>query len=993
MAILNKRILAHFLKSKELQSIRNGKRRFVQLKKNNIYLDKKGPSECSKSLKPGGSENNESYTIRTSNDRSYDGNVRIDHLSNHTSNSYKNDKLSGENKAGRMSEAMPYQRQKEQDGIWMMEEKEEGEIERRKENIKMNDFHYFNIYLLKGNDFVMFVSRYNFYENKNMYACILIHLNTIYSTLTVKDIIKILEKIYEQNKTSFSHHFIKGNKILNLYTHLCNNLNKFNTSDIITLLKCCSYTTNEYPVKCLKLLKKIILSKPLSCFTNKQIHDICSCLIKIKNDFHSKKLSYDDTLHLKMQNHLRCTILNMGMHHFFENLPLYISLTKPYPYEGSTRLASKFVGHVELASCDNDVKLASCANQNNSVNHDSRRMKNTCELILLNKMNELSGNSVLAAVSIIKWMDLKNPSLFMHICETFFQNMSCLDTKYVVRLWRKCHSLKLQKKVKKDYSPREDRSGGMVNFHPDETNKRTRNMFIATHQHRDGDNNDDLSSGTMDERRTDDNNNVDLNIRGNAETAQTEEEEEEEGSNVLLNFINNRVYQMSLAQLNRVTYGIYSFLENMKQYSHLSNLKNNMNLLFSMSVQHVTNYLDREIFHHNSGNKSNWNNNIDSTTSNKEGSLFLDRSYIYGGDHTSLQSDLQKVGRNAYDINMNTDYIYISSSGVYVNKGRKKFFHMDGEEVLSENDSVHLSNKRGFNEELSSSESLADQTKVTHICDILLNISYLNISKNHRKIKHVYEYMNKLIRQEKILMDVNNLLNVLMCISNLYFKTSDNYVFHLYRYILHMLEKKKWEFNTNNFNKLSIAIAPLLHEQNNLISNYSDFLLFFIKNEVIPLRSCVFTLQNIMKNISFKLNESLIMLKLAIISRIDSFLQDVFEYTSHGLSSAEIGKADSSYKSNTGDHPDDDFKSYLLLHSINESTMTCIIISLSMILQNSKYGSKIKDEATTLICSIVRHISNNSLEKIPKKYIHAELLEALSNEEGRIKKFFFKTDV
>ncbi|KJP89371.1 hypothetical protein AK88_01037 [Plasmodium fragile] len=765
------------------------------------------------------------------------------------------------------------------------------------EHRQMNDFHYFNIFLLKGSDLVKLTSTYNLCENKNMYACILLHLSNVYESIPVRDVVKLLKNILEQNKASFSHHFIKGKKISDLYKHVCHQLDKLNTAEVIDLLKCACYTTQDFPVECISLLCRVIGSKPLSSFHPKQLHEICSCLIKMKNEFSLRKLIYDYTLHVKMLEHVKERIVGCDAQAFFEYLPLYISLSKGAP------------PHV-------------------AASPPERNLRKTCELIFLNHLNELNREFLLPAVSIFKWLDVRNHSIFFHMCDAFVHNAFVLDVKYVVRFWRKCHSLRFEKGGRKGHVEGEKRTVPW-----DEPLRRGNKEAV-------------INTPGEDNPVTRKAGHVLSEERPHLE----HEKEEEEGSNVLLSFINRKVYHMTPPQLARITYGLYSFVENMKQYSQLSSLRNNMNLLFSMAVQYVLNYLDRGSLHH-------------------EGVPPSDPIYKGAAD-----MPLTCEGEHPSNINMSTDYIYIYESGVHVSRG--------GEH--------HLPSDRSSRDGVLSSGSSPRRVNLTHACDILLNISYLNTSQNHRKIKEAYECIKKIITQEDPPAELNHLLSLLLCMSNLYHRTRDNYVFHLYKQIFHMLQMHKTNFNAHHFNRLSIAVTPLMQEKNNLIGGYAELLCFFIENEVVPLRSCVFTLQHVMKKICIKLSDPLVKLLLVIIRRIYTFLSDVHAHVvKSGADNG--GDEDSLVNVNEGDcsHSSanrDAFKRFLLLHSINDSTLTCVLVSLSLVLQNARYGTGARDEAAELLCKVISYVSTGSLEKIPKKYIHAGLLDALPPDDSRVKK-------
>ncbi|GAB64451.1 hypothetical protein PCYB_011840 [Plasmodium cynomolgi strain B] len=718
---------------------------------------------------------------------------------------------------------------------------------KQREHTKMSDFHYFNIYLLGGSDFVKLTSFYSFCENKNMYACILLHLSTVYESIPVRDIMKVLKNILQQNKASFSHPLVKGKRITHLYKHMCQHLDKLNTAEVISLLTCACYTTKAFPVESVRMLCRVILAKPLGCFHPTQIHEICSCLIKMKTEFSLRKLPYDDALHVKMREH-----------------------------------------------------------------------------------HALS-----------------------------------LDTKYVVRFWRKCHSLRFEKGGR-----RGDMDGAKRTVSSDETLRfrSTRGGVITTlGEDHPMDYPVTLKTGeVLSEERP--------HLGG---TTTQGEGEEEEGSNVLLSFINSKVYHMTPPQLSRVTYGLYSFVENMKQYSQLSSLRNNMNFLFSMAVQYVLNYLDRGALHQDEIPPSS-----DSIRKKATADVVLSSE----GDHSSY-------------ISMNTDYLYISSSGVHIRRGDRGGVDLPSDNCAGDGLPTKGCPPKGCPPKgCPPSGSSPRRGNLTHACDILLNISYLNTSQNHRKIKDAYDCVKKIITQEAeeeeeedhSSVELDNLLSLLLSMSNFYHRTRDNYVFHSYKQILHMLERKKLKFNTNHFNKISIAITPLLQEKNNLIAGYAHLICFFIENEVVPLRSCVFTLQHIMKKICVKLSDPLVTLLLVIIRRIDRFLCDVRAHIARsGVDDG--GDQDSRDDLHDSDSPDssanrDAHRRFLLLHSINESTLTCVLVSLSLILQNAKYGTGARDEAAALLRRMVSYVSTGSLEKIPKKYIHAGLLDALPPDDNRVKK-------
>ncbi|CAD2098545.1 conserved Plasmodium protein, unknown function [Plasmodium vinckei brucechwatti] len=805
----------------------------------------------------------------------------------------------------------------------------------KKELLKIEDFYYFNVYLLNDKEFVNFVLKYNFHENKNIYVSLLIQLTKIYKQLSVKDIIDVLGKIYDKNKSSYSNLSINGEDISNLYSHVCNNITKLNNLQLIKFLKCCSYTTVKYPHETIIYIIKIILSKNLGSFNLSTIHDICNSLIKIKNDFKINKINYDPKLHINLYSYLQNKILNATMEQFFQNLPIYISIEKdiqkimnknyisenknhtsdPTTIKSDSATISNFSFSEKQTKTEKDDLLARYGNL--VVNQEKLlSLKQKWKLIFLNKINEINGEYVLEAVSIYKWLDLKDPSLFTHICEIFVKNILLFDSKYVVRFFRKCHSLKFEKNI---YSNNNMNKSG-ENMH----NKiKTKN---------------------------------EINLEGYEEEMNEQNNEEEDvGTNLLLNIINERIYQMDIHELNAITYGIYAFVENMKQFSNLAVLKNNMNLLFSMSSQYIRNYINKEIL----------------TQSKK-----LLNSKIHEKNTVKENTIVENI-ENPYDINMNTEYMYISSTSIYLNKHKEPNFH-----------GRNYNNKDSYN----SSEA----RNIKYVSDILLNISYLNISKNHKKIKEVYECINKLIINNGINEDANNLLSLLMCLSNLYFKAFDNYIFHTYKSIIDILDNEKAQINGHHFNKLAFAIYPILNEENKLIQKYSDFLTFFVQAKIVPLRSCVFLLQNIMKNLKIKLNDQLSNLKLAIINRIYLFMKESYEYsetipespTYDNINNSENETNSSTITSNdnnNSDHVQANFKNFLLLHSINENTLICIVTSLSLIIQQSKYGSKNKDDAVILLQNIISYIPINYFQKFPKKYIHTELLQAFLPEHDQVK--------
>ncbi|CRG98078.1 conserved Plasmodium protein, unknown function [Plasmodium gallinaceum] len=805
----------------------------------------------------------------------------------------------------------------------IINESEENNEEKKTKYLKINDFFYFNIYLMNNKNFVNFVLTYNFFENKNIYICILKHLSRIFKNLTLNDIIKILDKVIEKNKNAFSHLYVKGEDISNLYTHLCNNIIKLNNLELITFLKCCCYTTNEYPYEHIKIIIYFISSKNLNNIDLNLLHDICNCLIKIKNDFKIRKLNYDESLHLKIAAHLKNQILNVDFQNFFQILHMYINMTKDIKdiekYENK-KFLSEANSHHEFESIkeilnkeknetvnnknsieieeknihnNNDLHLINKTqiSKNYSDNHqeenylynnDIDNLKNNCKLILLNKINEINKENVLSSVNIFKWLNIKDSYIFTHICEIFFKHILLYDTKYVVRFLRKCHSLKFEKGIKNKKNKEEQEI----------EEKKKINQFKVSDNDK-----------TNDDKFNESNDNI----------------EQIEGSNLFLHFLNEKVYKLSIEELNSITYCLYVFVENMKQFSHLNNLKNNMNILFSMSVQYISNFIEKHVL---------YNNNIISSKN-----YYMDSIYY----------EQDKKLKTNYDINMNIDYIYISSNDIYINKFDENYYY---------------------------------DKNIKLVFDTLLNISYFNISKNHKKIKLVYESINKIIDKKNKNIDVNNLLSILMILSNLYLKTNDNYIFHNYKKILELLEYKKNEVNGHHFNKIAVALSPILNEENKMIPKYSEFLIFFVENNIVPLRSCVFLLQNIMKNINIKLNEHLILLKLSIINRINIFLTETYNYIQTMYEDEDLIQ--------------NNFKNFILLHSINENTLICVITSLSIILQNSKYGTNIKNDTVILIQKIVKFLSKNSFQRFPKKHISSELLEVLSSEYEDIKQILLK---
>ncbi|VUZ93131.1 conserved Plasmodium protein, unknown function [Plasmodium vivax] len=794
----------------------------------------------------------------------------------------------------------------------------------------MSDFHYYNVFLLGGSDLVKLTSAYTFCENKNMYACILLHLSSVYGSIPVRDVLKVLKNIFEQNKASFSHHLVKGRRVTDLYKHMCHHLDQLNTAEVIALLKCACYTTQEFPVECIRLLSRVILAKPLGCFHPKQIHEVCSCLIKMKNEFSLRKLTYDDALHVKMREHVRGRIAASDAQAFFEYLPLYIGLSRETPLGGAPPKGS--------------IPPSGSTTPPSGGPPLERNLRKTCELIFLNHLNELNRESLLSAVGIFRWLDLRSHSIFLHLCDAFLQHALSLDTKYVVRFWRKCHSLRFAKGGR-----RGEPDGGKPPI-LDETVGSTKGGVpplgeeeppvdhLETLKRGEG-----PSEGGPPLRGTTPQGGKEKNGKGEAneegedknEGGENEEGSNEEGSNVLLRLINSRVYHMTPPQLSRVTYGLYSFVENMRQYSQLSSLRNNMNLLFSMAVQYVVNCLHR---------------GVPPGDAIPRGSANLLRPTE--GDHPS-------------NINMSTDVLYISASGVYVSRGDRYGEHPSSGSLAGDDFLPNGCPTRRAN--------------LTHSCDILLNISFLNVSQNHRKNKDVYECVKKIITQkEDPPVELDHLLSLLLCISNVYNRTRDNYVFHFYKQILPLLQMNKLKFDARHFNRLSIAITPLLQEKNSLIGSYVHLLCFFIETEVVPLRSCVFTLQHVMKKICVKLGDSLATLLLVVIRRIDSFLRDVRAHVVCGES------CDSGAGGDSGDGRNS-LRPFLLLHSINESTLTCVLVSLSLILQSAKYGTAARDEAAVLLRAVVPYVSTASLEKIPRKYIHEGLLEALPPDDTRVR--------
>ncbi|CAD2109635.1 conserved Plasmodium protein, unknown function [Plasmodium vinckei] len=805
----------------------------------------------------------------------------------------------------------------------------------KKELLKIEDFYYFNVYLLNDKEFVNFVLKYNFHENKNIYVSLLIQLTKIYKQISVKDIIDVLGKIYDKNKSAYSNLSINGEDISNLYSHICNNITKLNNLQLIKFLKCCSYTTVKYPHETIIYIIKIILSKNLDSFNLSTIHDICNSLIKIKNDFKINKINFDPKLHINLYSYLQNKILNATMEQFFQNLPIYISIEKDIQKIMNKNYISENKNHPsDPTTIKNDFntisnssfsekqtkteKDDSLARYGNFVVNQEKLLllKQKWKLIFLNKINEINGKYVLEAVSIYKWLDLKDPSLFTHICEIFVKNILLFDSKYVVRFFRKCHSLKFEKK----------------------------NIYSNNNMNKSGENMHNKIK-TKNE----------INLEGYEEEINEQNNEEDVGTNLLLNIINERIYQMEIHELNAITYGIYAFVENMKQFSNLAVLKNNMNLLFSMSSQYIRNYINNEIL----------------TPSKK-----LLNSKMHEKNAVKENTIIENI-ESPYDINMNTEYMYISSTSTYLSKHKEPNFH-----------GRNYNNKDGYN----SSEA----RNIKYVSDILLNISYLNISKNHKKIKEVYECINKLIINNGVNEDANNLLSLLMCLSNLYFKAFDNYIFHTYKSIIDILDNEKAQINGHHFNKLAFAIYPILNEENKLIQKYSDFLTFFVQAKIVPLRSCVFLLQNIMKNLKIKLNDQLSNLKLAIINRIYLFMKESYEYsetipespTYDNINNSEDRTNRSTITSNdnnNSDHVQANLKNFLLLHSINENTLICIVTSLSLIIQQSKYGSKNKDDAVILLQNIISYIPINYFQKLPKKYIHTELLQAFLPEHDQVK--------
>ncbi|CRG98442.1 conserved Plasmodium protein, unknown function [Plasmodium relictum] len=816
-----------------------------------------------------------------------------------------------------------------------------GEIEEiKKENktkyLKINDFFYFNIYLMNDRDFVNFVLTYNFLENKNIYVCILLHLSRIFKNLTLNEIIKILEKVIEKNKSAFSHLYIKGENISNLYTHLCNHIIKLNNLELITVLKCFCYTVNEYPSEHIKIINYFILSKKLHNLDLNLLHDICNCLIKIKNDFRIRKLDYDESLHLKISTYLKNQILNVDFQNFFQILHMYINMTKHIEdvekYKNINLLNKpNALNDLEIMKGDFNTKEKETVNNENSIeinekniqnendlnevnkthsleeysdnfsegkflyNNEINNLKNNCKLILLNKINEINKENVLSSINIFKWLNIKDSYLFTHICEIFFKYILYYNTKYVVRFLRKCHSLKFEKGLKN----KKDEEKKFIKFYKDEQEIEEKKKRM--NQLKRLDNNNEKA---YDDKVNELNNNLD----------------QIEGSNLFLHLLNEKLYKMNIEELKSITYSLYVFVENMKQFSHLNNLKNNMNLLFSMTVQYISNFIDKENL---------YNNNCNLSKNNFISDLYYDQD--------------KELKTNYYDINMNIDYIYISPKDIYINKFDENYY--------------------------------CDKN-IKLVCDILLNISYFNVSKNHKKIKFIYEYINNIIDKRNKAIDINNLLNILMILSNFYLKTNDNYIFHNYKKILELLEYKKNEINGHHFNKIAVAISPILNEENKLIHKYSEFLIFFVENNIVPLRSCVFLLQNIMKSLNIRLNEQLILLKLSIINRINAFLTESINYIQTM-------------------HDDDDLiqnhlKKFMLLHSINENTLICVIASLSLILQSSKYGTNIKNDTIILIQKMVKYVSKNSFQRFPKKHIYSELLEVLSSEYDDIKQILLK---
>ncbi|CXI77767.1 conserved Plasmodium protein, unknown function [Plasmodium berghei] len=817
----------------------------------------------------------------------------------------------------------------------------------KKELLKIEDFYYFNVYLLNDKEFVNFVLKYNFHENKNIYVSILIQLTKIYSQLTIKDIIDVLGKIFDKHKAAYSHIPINGEDISNLYSHICNNITKLNNLQLIKFLKCCSYTTVQYPHEVIIYIMKIILSKNLDSFNLSSIHDICNSLVKIKNHFKINKIYYDHKLQINLHSYLQNKLLNATMEQFFQNLPIYISVEKDIQ-----KIMSKNENHLsDPITIKNDSNIIpasslceklinfekgdSLARYGNFVVNQEKllSLKQKWKLIFLNKINEINGKYVLEAVSIYKWLDLKDSSLFTHICEIFVKNILLFDSKYIVRFFRKCHSLKFEKK----------------------------NIYSNNNMNKSGEN---VYNKIKTENEINLENEEEINEKKSNKSNFQTIEQEDVGTNLLLNIINEKIYKMDIHELNAVTYGIYAFIENMKQFSNLAILKNNMNLLFSMSSQYIRNYINKEV-----------------CTQPKK--LLNSKIYEQNEINTSEFKTIMKENtiienlEKSYDINMNTEYMYISSNSIYLNKYKEPHHHV-----------FNYNNKNGYN--------YSETRNIKYVSDVLLNISYFNISKNHKKIKEIYECINKLIINNNVNEDANSLLSLLMCLSNLYFKTYDNYIFDIYKNIIDILDNEKAQINGHHFNKLSFAISPILNEENKLIQKYSDFLTFFVQAKIVPLRSCVFLLQNIMKNLKIKLNDQLSNLKLAIINRIYLFMKESHEYSEtlpetssyNDINNNENSKNSytiTSHDNNNSDYVQANFKNFLLLHSINENTLICIVASLSLIIQQSKYGSKNKDDAIILLQNIISYIPINLFQKFPKKHIHTELLQAILPEHDQVK--------
>ncbi|SOV12979.1 conserved Plasmodium protein, unknown function [Plasmodium sp. gorilla clade G2] len=891
-----------------------------------------------------------------------------------------------------------------------------------KDFLKINDFYYFNIYLMKDQEFVNFVLKYNFYENKNIYVSILIHLSYIYKNISIDQILKVLEKVYEQNKSSFSHSLIKGEHICKMYSYICDNIIKLNNIQLITFLKCCSYTINDYPLEIIKMINKFLISKSLYKLNINILHDICNSSIKIKKDCTLKKLTYDESIVLmnnKIVNYLKNQILNMNnINSFFQNVPVYINmikeeenniplnlnnyLNKPETIQSDININNNdndniirqnmddtyhrdnnltYINKIEGDNIkqtnhiihknniqnidhqnnnihinenknnnvlsqklmnpiyDNIKKYEDFSSYNNTKDIDLKNFKNNCKLIFLNKINEINTNNAIASVCILKWLEIKDIFIYTHICEIVLKNIIHFDTKHFIRFLRKCHALKFEKnrndqKENIKYNIDYNEYHGVTNLF----NTNLENMKdIQNVENINNINNvnnvnnvNPFSNNQID--KSDYNKNIQMNEKNNVEYI--------EGSNLFLQLLNERVYQLNIKELRSITYGLYGFVENMKQFSHLNNLKNNMNLFFSMCVQYITNYIDKEILKEKNYLQSDNTNN--ETLSNH----MVDMEETIINDN-NMKDDICIRNDKNYDINMNKDYIYISpSKDIYIDKYDTTYNHKHNE-------------------------------KIKYICDILLNISYFNISKNHRKIKFVYEYINKLISNKIEDLDINNLLDILMSLSNLYIKTNDNYIFHTYKKIIEILQNEKHNhkilINGHHFNKLSIGILPILNEENKIISTFSQYLLFFVQNNIVPLRSCVFLLQNIMKNINIKLNESLCLLKLAMINRIYIFLKHTHDYIQ------------TKNQQDNNDLKEIDIQKFLLIHSINENTLICIITSLSLILQYSKYGSTIKNDATNLILKIIPYVSKTSFKKFPKKHIHSDLIDILSIQHDDVK--------